>query len=83
MVRFLRMLIRGAAKSVFFWQTEMRRKKVKISIGIVTDVFHSVVLQSLGTDSGSSLQLRRRSHRSYMGWAYTGLLASLFLMEKP
>lgn len=53
------------------------RKERKKERGLIndTDLFHSVVLRSLGTDSGSSLQTGCRFHHSYMGWACTGLLA--------
>lgn len=46
-----------------------------------TDFFHSAVLRSLGTGSGSSPPTGCTCHRSYTGLGCTGLLASLFLID--
>lgn len=55
--------------------------QIKLLIN-ATDLFHSEVLRSPGTDNGSSLLTGCRALRSYRGWACTGLPASLSLKER-
>lgn len=52
------------------------QKLQQVSSKIATNVFHSVVLQSPGTGTGSSLHSGYKLHCSYRGWVYTGSLAS-------